>query len=141
MAHRGRLNVLAHNLGRPYDTIFAEFEGASTLEAVTTIPQGGTGDVKYHHGAQGSYQLPNGESILVNLESNPTHLEFVDPVVIGATRAAQTTRQGPHAHHDRNAAVPIVLHGDAAFPGPGRRRRDAQPAGASTATRSAARCT
>jgi 2-oxoglutarate dehydrogenase E1 component len=52
MAHRGRLNVLAHNLGRPYDTIFAEFEGASTLEAVTTIPQGGTGDVKYHHGAR-----------------------------------------------------------------------------------------
>ena len=71
MAHRGRLNVLAHNLGRPYDTIFAEFEGASTLEAVTTIPQGGTGDVKYHHGAQGSYQLPDGESILVNLESQP----------------------------------------------------------------------
>src|SRR6185503_2438467 len=76
MAHRGRLNVLAHNLGRPYDTIFAEFEGASTLEAVTTIPQGGTGDVKYHHGAQGSYQLPDGEAILVNLESNPSHLEY-----------------------------------------------------------------
>ena len=79
MAHRGRLNVLAHNLGRPYETIFAEFEGASTLEAVTTIPQGGTGDVKYHHGAQGSYQLPDGEAILVNLESNPSHLEFVAP--------------------------------------------------------------
>ena len=71
MAHRGRLNVLAHNLGRPYDTIFAEFEGASTLEAVTTIPQGGTGDVKYHHGTQGSYLLPDGETIQVNLESNP----------------------------------------------------------------------
>ena len=71
MAHRGRLNVLAHNLGRPYETIFAEFEGASTLEAVTTIPQGGTGDVKYHHGAQGSYKLASGESIQVNLESNP----------------------------------------------------------------------
>jgi len=119
MAHRGRLNVLAHNLGRPYDTIFAEFEGASTLEAVTTIPQGGTGDVKYHHGAQGSYQLPSGEAILVNLESNPSHLEFVDPVVIGATRAAQTTRQGPHAHQDTSAAVPVLLHGDAAFPGQG----------------------
>jgi 2-oxoglutarate dehydrogenase E1 component len=119
MAHRGRLNVLAHNLGRPYDTIFAEFEGASTLEAVTTIPQGGTGDVKYHHGAQGSYQLRSGESILVNLESNPSHLEFVDPVVAGATRAAQTTRQGPHAHQDTSAAVPILLHGDAAFPGQG----------------------
>jgi multifunctional 2-oxoglutarate metabolism enzyme len=119
MAHRGRLNVLAHNLGRSYDTIFAEFEGASTLEAVTTIPQGGTGDVKYHHGTQGSYQLPNGETIRVNLESNPSHLEYVSPVVVGATRAAQTTRQGPHAHQDTNAAVPIVIHGDAAFPGQG----------------------
>jgi 2-oxoglutarate dehydrogenase E1 component len=111
--------VLAHNLGRPYETIFAEFEGASTLEAVTSIPQGGTGDVKYHHGAQGTYQLPNGDAILVNLESNPSHLEFVHPVVVGATRAAQTGRQGPHAHRDTNAAVPIVLHGDAAMPGQG----------------------
>lgn len=119
MAHRGRLNVLAHNLGRPYETIFAEFEGASTLQAITTIPQGGTGDVKYHHGAQGSYQLPNGESILVNLESNPSHLEFVHPVVVGAARAAQTSRQGPIASRDTSAAVPIVLHGDAAFPGQG----------------------
>jgi 2-oxoglutarate decarboxylase len=119
MAHRGRLNVLAHNLGRPYDTIFAEFEGASTLEAVTTIPQGGTGDVKYHHGAQGSYQLPDGSSILVNLESNPSHLEYVGPVVAGASRAAQTTRQGPHAHRDTDSAVPIVLHGDAALPAQG----------------------
>ncbi len=119
MAHRGRLNVLAHNLGRPYDTIFAEFEGASTLEAVTTIPQGGTGDVKYHHGAQGSYQLPDGSSILVNLESNPSHLEYVGPVVTGATRAAQTTRLGPRARRDVASAVPIVLHGDAALPAQG----------------------
>ncbi|HEX4363039.1 MAG TPA: multifunctional oxoglutarate decarboxylase/oxoglutarate dehydrogenase thiamine pyrophosphate-binding subunit/dihydrolipoyllysine-residue succinyltransferase subunit [Solirubrobacteraceae bacterium] len=119
MAHRGRLNVLAHNLGRPYDTIFAEFEGASTLEAVTTIPQGGTGDVKYHHGAQGSYQLPDGSQILVNLESNPSHLEYVGPVVTGATRAAQTTRIGPHARRDAATAVPIVLHGDAALPAQG----------------------
>ena len=119
MAHRGRLNVLAHNLGRPYDSIFAEFEGSSTLEPITTIPQGGTGDVKYHHGAQGSYQLPSGESIIVRLESNPSHLEFVAPVAAGATRAAQTTRQGPHAHRETNAAVPVILHGDAAFPGQG----------------------
>jgi 2-oxoglutarate decarboxylase len=119
MAHRGRLNVLAHNLGRPYDSIFAEFEGSSTLEPITTIPQGGTGDVKYHHGAQGAYQLPGGESIIVRLESNPSHLEFVDPVAQGATRAAQTTRQGPHAHQDTNAAVVVLLHGDAAFPGQG----------------------
>jgi 2-oxoglutarate dehydrogenase E1 component len=119
MAHRGRLNVLAHNLGRSYDSIFAEFEGSSTLDQITTLPQGGTGDVKYHHGAQGSYQLSDGESIIVRLESNPSHLEFVAPVAAGATRAAQTTRQGPHAHQDTNAAIPIILHGDAAFPGQG----------------------
>jgi multifunctional 2-oxoglutarate metabolism enzyme len=119
MAHRGRLNVLAHNLGRPYDTIFAEFEGASTLEAVTTIPQGGTGDVKYHHGTQGTYRLPDGGAIMVNLESNPSHLEYVSAVVEGATRAAQTTRHGPHAHQDTNAAVPIAIHGDASFPAQG----------------------
>jgi len=119
MAHRGRLNVLAHNLGRAYDTIFAEFEGASTLEAVTTIPQGGTGDVKYHHGTQGSYRLPGGDAIRVNLESNPSHLEYVYAVVEGATRAAQTTRHGPHAAQDTDAAVPIVIHGDASFPAEG----------------------
>ncbi|MGH2969484.1 MAG: multifunctional oxoglutarate decarboxylase/oxoglutarate dehydrogenase thiamine pyrophosphate-binding subunit/dihydrolipoyllysine-residue succinyltransferase subunit, partial [Solirubrobacteraceae bacterium] len=119
MAHRGRLNVLAHNLGRAYETIFREFEGASSIEAVTTIPQGGTGDVKYHHGAQGTYQLPDDGSIIVRLESNPSHLEYVSPVVEGATRAVQTTRQGPHAHLDVNAAIPIILHGDAAFPGQG----------------------
>ncbi len=119
MAHRGRLNVLSHNLGRPYDTIFAEFEGASTLEVVTTIPQGGTGDVKYHHGEHGTYKLPDGGSINVNLESNPSHLEYVAPVVEGATRASQTSRKGPHAQQDTNAAVPIVIHGDASFPGQG----------------------
>jgi 2-oxoglutarate decarboxylase len=119
MAHRGRLNVLAHNLGRAYETIWREFEGASSIEAVTTIPQGGTGDVKYHHGAQGTYQLPDDASVIVRLESNPSHLEYVSPVVEGATRAVQTSRQGPHAHIDNNAAIPIILHGDAAFPAQG----------------------
>jgi 2-oxoglutarate dehydrogenase E1 component len=119
MAHRGRLNVLAHNLGRSYGSIFAEFEGQKTLDVITSIPQGGTGDVKYHHGARGTQELPDGGSLLVRLESNPSHLEYVGPVGIGATRAAQTTRQGPHAAQDTNAALPIILHGDAAFPGQG----------------------
>ncbi len=119
MAHRGRLNVLAHNLGRAYQSIFAEFEGASTLEPITTLPQGGTGDVKYHHGAQGTYQLEGDESVIVRLESNPSHLEIVDPVAAGATRAAQTTRQGPHANQDCNGAIPIIMHGDASFPAQG----------------------
>src|SRR4029077_11312507 len=74
MAHPGRLKLSRPNLGRAYDTIFAEFEGASTIEAVTTIPQGGTGDVKYHHGTTGTYVLPEGGAIRVHLESNPRHL-------------------------------------------------------------------
>jgi 2-oxoglutarate decarboxylase len=119
MAHRGRLNVLAHNLGRSYGSIFAEFEGQTTLDVITSIPQGGTGDVKYHHGARGTHELPDGGSLVVRLESNPSHLEYVSPVGIGATRAAQTTRQGPHATQDTDAALPVILHGDAAFPGQG----------------------
>ena len=119
MAHRGRLNVLAHNLERSYMSIFAEFEGASTLEAVTTIPQGGTGDVKYHHGAQGQSRLASGDLIRVNLESNPSHLEYVAPVVMGATRAAQSEHVGSHISQDVRRAVSIVIHGDAAFPGQG----------------------
>lgn len=119
MAHRGRLNVLAHNLGRPAQSLFREFEGAQDIEAVTTIPQGGTGDVKYHHGAQGTSELPDGSSLIVRLESNPSHLEFVAPVGIGATRAVQTKRDGAQVSVDHSASVPIILHGDAAFPGQG----------------------
>ncbi|MBJ7343432.1 MAG: 2-oxo acid dehydrogenase subunit E2, partial [Solirubrobacteraceae bacterium] len=122
MAHRGRLNVLAHNLGRPYETIFGEFEGTSTVQvvkAVTEIPQGGTGDVKYHHGYRRDFTLREGASVLVKLESNPSHLEAVDPVVIGATRAAQTDRSGPVAGRNQTLAMAVILHGDAAMPGQG----------------------
>ena len=119
MAHRGRLNVLAHNLGRSYESIFAEFEGVSTLEAITTIPQGGTGDVKYHHGSRGRRPLPDGRSVIVRLESNPSHLEFVTPVVEGAARAAQTHHDGPLPDRDLNRAMPVAIHGDAALPGQG----------------------
>jgi 2-oxoglutarate dehydrogenase E1 component len=122
MAHRGRLNVLAHNLGRPYETIFGEFEGTSTVQvvkAVTEIPQGGTGDVKYHHGFERDFTLREGASVMVKLESNPSHLESVDPVVIGATRAAQTNRSGPVAERDSTLAMSLILHGDAAMPGQG----------------------
>ncbi|MEI6792358.1 MAG: multifunctional oxoglutarate decarboxylase/oxoglutarate dehydrogenase thiamine pyrophosphate-binding subunit/dihydrolipoyllysine-residue succinyltransferase subunit [Actinomycetes bacterium] len=122
MAHRGRLNVLAHNLGRPYETIFGEFEGTSTVQvvkAVTEIPQGGTGDVKYHHGYKRDLTLREGASVLVKLESNPSHLESVDPVVIGAARAAQTDRSGPVAERNPTLAMPLILHGDAALPGQG----------------------
>jgi 2-oxoglutarate dehydrogenase E1 component len=119
MAHRGRLNVLAHNLGRSYETIFREFEGASAIEAVTTLPQGGTGDVKYHHGAKGDFVLDDGRRVVMRLEANPSHLEYVSPVVSGATRALQTNHDGAHTRLDNNVAIPVILHGDAAFPAQG----------------------
>jgi 2-oxoglutarate decarboxylase len=119
MAHRGRLNVLAHTVGRPYETIFAEFEGGRHVEGGTLTPEGGTGDVKYHHGAEGAYKTRSGKVVTVTLSPNPSHLEFVGPVVDGRARAEQTTRVGRVAHHDPSAAVPVVIHGDAAFAGQG----------------------
>jgi multifunctional 2-oxoglutarate metabolism enzyme len=122
MAHRGRLSVLAHNLGRSVESIFAEFEGAKAIEAVkaaTAIPHGGTGDVKYHHGAEGMLETRDGEQIRMRLYPNPSHLEFVDPVVEGATRASQTDHSGPRLKHSPRVAVPVLLHGDAAFPAQG----------------------
>ena len=122
MAHRGRLSVLAHNLGRPLEGIFAEFEGSKAIEsvkAVAAIPHGGTGDVKYHYGHGGVYETHAGEKIDVRLYPNPSHLEFVDPVVLGATRYEQDVIEGAQLSHDPKSAVPVLLHGDAAFPGQG----------------------
>jgi 2-oxoglutarate dehydrogenase E1 component len=118
MAHRGRLNVLAHVLGRPYDTILREFEGERTLEAVVADPEGGTGDVKYHLGAEGTRRTPAGE-ITVTLASNPSHLEAVDPVVEGRTRAEQTDRSTRTGFVDASVAMAVQIHGDAAFPAQG----------------------
>ena len=122
MAHRGRLAVLAHNLGRSVESILAEFEGAKALErvkAIAAMPHSGTGDVKYHHGAEGLFTTRDGEQVKVRLYPNPSHLEFVDPVVTGGARAAQTAHSGPKLHHNPHVAVPLLLHGDAAFPGQG----------------------
>jgi len=115
MAHRGRLNVLAHTIGRPYETIFAEFEGGRLVEGGQFTPEGGTGDVKYHHGAEGAYKTSKGKAITVSLSPNPSHLEFVAPVVDGRARAKQTQRRGREPHHDPTAALPVAIHGDAAF--------------------------
>jgi 2-oxoglutarate decarboxylase len=122
MAHRGRLSVLAHNIGRPVEAILAEFEGAKAIEAVKSlaaIPTGGTGDVKYHYGHGGVYKTRDDSEIGVRLYPNPSHLEYVDPVVTGAARASQTSRQNGRLEHDPMAAVPVLLHGDAAFPAQG----------------------
>jgi 2-oxoglutarate dehydrogenase E1 component len=119
MAHRGRLNVLAHTVGRPYETIFAEFEGGRQVEGGQLTPEGGTGDVKYHHGAEGAYRTARNTAITVTLSPNPSHLEFVGPVVDGRARARQTQRRGREAHHDPTAALPVIIHGDAAFAGQG----------------------
>ncbi len=118
MAHRGRLNVLAHTLGLGYDSILREFEGERTIDAVVATDEGGTGDVKYHLGAEGSRSTPSGD-ITVTLAANPSHLEAVDPVVEGRTRAEQTDRSTRYGLHDPNVALPILIHGDASFPGQG----------------------
>jgi 2-oxoglutarate dehydrogenase E1 component len=119
MAHRGRLNVLAHAVGRPYAEILAEFEGDKDIDVLTARPRGGTGDVKYHQGATGVYTTDEGKEITVTLASNPSHLEFVDPVVEGRARAQQTERDKQQAEHFPRRALSVLIHGDAAFPGEG----------------------
>ena len=118
MAHRGRLNVLAHTIGMPYDYILREFEGERTIEAVVFDPEGGTGDVKYHLAANGTRTTSNGQ-VGVRLVANPSHLEAVDPVVEGRTRAEQTDRSTRNGASDPSVALPVLVHGDAAFAGQG----------------------
>jgi len=118
MAHRGRLSVLAHTIGQPYESILREFEGERTIEAVVSDPESGSGDVKYHLGAQGVRATSAGE-ITVTLCANPSHLEAVDPVVEGRTRAEQTDRSTRAGVHDPGVALPILIHGDASFAGQG----------------------
>jgi 2-oxoglutarate dehydrogenase E1 component len=118
MAHRGRLNVLAHTIGMPYEYILREFEGERTLDAVVADPEGGTGDVKYHLAAHGTRTTSAGK-VGVRLVANPSHLEAVDPVVEGRTRAEQTDRSTPNGVHDPSVALAVLLHGDAAFAGQG----------------------
>ncbi len=123
MAHRGRLNVLAHILEMPYETIIAEFQGA--LPVPDGVAGGGselgwTGDVKYHLGAGTAVNGRSGPAMKVLMPSNPSHLEFIDPVVEGMTRAASEdrTRRGP-AQLNEVAALAVLAHGDASFPGEG----------------------
>lgn len=125
MAHRGRLNVLAHVLGKPYEKIFAEFQHAPNKELVpsegsTGINFGWTGDVKYHLGL--NRQIKNNETVKakVTLANNPSHLEYVGAVVEGFTRAAQDNRTKPgYPEENLKSALAILIHGDAAFPGEG----------------------
>jgi 2-oxoglutarate dehydrogenase E1 component len=118
MAHRGRLNVLANIIGKPYEQIFSEFEG--NIDPNTTQ---GSGDVKYHVGASGTFASREGNEIDVSLASNPSHLEAVNPVVEGMTRAKQNLlgEGHPDASTDemQDTILPLLVHGDAAFPGQG----------------------
>ncbi len=122
MSHRGRLNVLANIVGKSYGEIFEEFEGNLDPESVQ-----GSGDVKYHKGATGRFTGRNGGSIPVTMASNPSHLEAVDPVVVGMARARQDALGGERGTGKRLVdgpgdpfpVLPILLHGDAAFAGQG----------------------
>ena len=112
MAHRGRLNVLTNVMGKPFDTLFAEFQGIhdhSDFQA--------TGDVKYHMGFESSREI-NGKVVKLRLAPNPSHLELVNPVIEGLARALQRV-PGKLYESDELSALPIAIHGDAAFPGEG----------------------
>jgi 2-oxoglutarate dehydrogenase E1 component len=114
MAHRGRLNVLAHIVGVSHEAILTEFE-AGRGGADALAPKGGLDDVKYHLGAEGSYASAAGHEIRVTLSPNPSHLEAVNPVVEGHARAQQTNRGTPVAQVDPDVTLPVLIHGDAAF--------------------------
>jgi 2-oxoglutarate decarboxylase len=115
MAHRGRLNVLAHVVGVSYETILAEFEAGRAGGETATAPKGGSDDVKYHLGAEGAYLAADDSEVRVVLSPNPSHLEAVDPVIEGRTRAEQTDRSRPIARTDPSTTLPVLIHGDAAF--------------------------
>src|SRR5579862_4703935 len=109
MSHRGRLNVIAHVAKRPPEEIFAGFEDVDPRSVL------GSGDVKYHMGATGEYVTRSGGKVHIHLVSNPSHLEAVDPVTVGRTRAKQDrTGEG-----GREKYLPLLVHGDAAFAGQG----------------------
>jgi 2-oxoglutarate dehydrogenase E1 component len=122
MAHRGRLNVLAHVLEKPYGVILSEFERADHRPAPAASEggdRGWTGDVKYHLGARWP-GVGKVVQVSITLAPNPSHLEFVNPVVEGMARAAQDRRDQPGPpRQDLEAALAILIHGDAAFPGEG----------------------
>ena len=110
MPHRGRLNVLANIMGKPYPAIFSEFQGGAVTDAVL-----GSGDVKYHLGTSTDRELPDGGTVHLSLTANPSHLEAVNPVVLGKVRAKQTQKRDT----DRARIMGLLLHGDAAFAGQG----------------------
>jgi len=110
MAHRGRLNVLSNVMGKPYRAIFHEFAGGATNPADV----GGSGDVKYHLGTSTDREF-DGNTVHLSLLPNPSHLEAVDPVVLGKVRAVQTIK----GDKEGDTVLPILLHGDAAFAGQG----------------------
>ena len=115
MAHRGRLNVLTHVMGKPYRALFEEFEGRHA----DTNADSDTGDVKYHMGYAGAHDVAGMGAIAVELVPNPSHLEIVNPVVAGVARARQRVPGAAPNTRDESKVLPIVVHGDASFPGEG----------------------
>jgi 2-oxoglutarate dehydrogenase E1 component len=115
MAHRGRLNVMTHVMRKPYLELFEEFEGCP----VPQTSDSDTGDVKYHMGYSAKVDIPGAGPVELELMSNPSHLELVNPVVQGVTRARQRVGGAAPNIRDEAAVLPIVVHGDASFPGEG----------------------
>ncbi len=119
MAHRGRLNVLAHVMQKSYAQVLAEFK-ESLGDQPFREDLGWTGDVKYHAGARARVHEESAPEVVISMPPNPSHLEYVNPVVVGMARAACTDTSSPGAPIvDKSSTLPILIHGDAAFPGQG----------------------
>ena len=119
MAHRGRLNVLAHVMQKSYAQVLAEFKELSGDQPFRK-DLGWTGDVKYHAGARAKVKEDSAPEVAIAMPPNPSHLEFVNPVVVGMARAASTDTSSPGPPVvDKSVTLPILIHGDAAFPGQG----------------------
>lgn len=121
MAHRGRLNVLAHILHKPYNQILAEFKDPiEGRNLAMHSDMGWTGDVKYHAGSHRALREGDVVDLVISMAPNPSHLEHVNPVVLGMDRAAGTeVNQGGEPQFEHGRSIPILIHGDAAFPGQG----------------------
>lgn len=118
MPHRGRLNVLANVVRKPLETIFAEFAGVMPTEGNEDHWHENTGDVKYHLGTSYTKTHSNGRNLTIEVLANPSHLECINPVVMGRVRAENHYRGGS-ATADKDAVVPLLVHGDASFAGQG----------------------
>ncbi|MBZ0294302.1 MAG: 2-oxoglutarate dehydrogenase E1 component [Anaerolineae bacterium] len=120
MAHRGRLNIMAHNMHKPYEQILTEFRDPLEIQELVNAIGWTMGDVKYHEGSERALESQHPQGLTISMPPNPSHLEMINPIVMGMARAAGTrVDRGGAATFDPNLTMQLLIHGDAAFPAQG----------------------